>query len=342
MTDPDILGGGPVPGGGVCIVVDQHESDVDGRLRVRTADDFIAGLRQLRAQAGNPSFRELGRVAAARGDHRADPLPPSTTSEVLAGKRLPRLPRLEFVESYVAACKRSSGADEHTVAAEVARWRELWRSLMTEERPAEPAGPQPTPRRTLVLPLIVVIFVAGLGAGVTGSRWWPTGRQADQAGALPAAPDACVQPEAADLDGQDVFGPQRDPWWVDKPSVVKLEPDGRRFSAEVRAGTTVPGDLVIVKDVSIVKARSYALAFTTFADRDTKIRVRVQDSSSPGRPESYQRDIPVGPTPCRRVFRFPGELTSDQSEVTFQVGGRSEDFRLEVSDVQLVMESAGR
>lgn len=101
-----------------------------------------------------------------------DPLPPSTISEMLGGKRLPRLPSIEFVESYAAACLSASGRDEPAVAACVARWRELWRSLATPEKLEEPAeaarADRPALHRQLILlSVVVVVFLAGPSVAVT-------------------------------------------------------------------------------------------------------------------------------------------------------------------------------
>ncbi|SNY70216.1 carbohydrate binding domain-containing protein [Paractinoplanes atraurantiacus] len=341
---------------------------------VRTADDFVAELRQLRVRAGNPSLRQLSRladqrIAAARGEIRPDPLPPSTTSEVLAGKRLPRLPRYEFVESFVTACLRAGGQDEPAIAAEVARWRAAWCTLSEQETAAglasagaTPAGAAPNrPRRGVAPPLVAVIFVAGIGVGVLGARAWP-GRQ-DPAAAPPAgsqaagaqgagaqaagaqaagaqaaaAPDTCLPSDHPAPAGPDVLSRAAAAWWANDTEAASVSGgEGHRFRADVATGTKTPGDVVIVKsDVDLVQGRPYTLAFTASTDRATTIRVRVQDSP-PTYQESYTRDLPVDTTACRHEYRFVAARTSAHSELTFQVGGHAEDFRLEVADVALV------
>lgn len=321
---------------------------------VSTAGEFVAELRQLRTIAGQPSFRQLSRAADQRiastpGGAKPDPLPPSTTSEVLAGKRLPRLPRLEFVESYVGACLRLAGLDEAAIAAEVARWRAAWCTLAEPEAPPEPveaADPVP-PRRGLALPLVVVVFLAGVGTGVAGTWNWASRPRATAASApalerspAPQRSDVCLPPESADPAGQDVLGRAARPWWVNNRKAATLREDGDRFRVDVVKGTKSPGDVLIIKSgVELVQGRPYALAFTALADRATTIRVRVQDSP-PTYLESHTVDLAVAPSACRHVYRFVGAATSAQSELTFQVGGQAQDFRLTIADVVLVAAAA--
>lgn len=309
---------------------------------VGTAEEFVAELRRLRAQSGQPSFRELSRIAEKRlasapdGD-RIEPLPPSTTSEILAGKRLPRLPRLEFVESYVAACVTANQLDERSAEQVVARWRELWRTL------AEPAAvlvdtsapAVPQRRRAVAWPVVLIVFVAGVGLGAAGMRWWSSGRSASAAG----YGDECV---AADEkpDGQDVFPePGSRAWWGNNPD-IQLVPDERAFEATVRSGTAAPGERIVVKSqLNLVQGRAYAVAFTVTADPAAEIRLRVQDSESPKWVQSYSRDLSASSTACRHIYQFTGAKTSNHSELTFQVGGQPQDFTLKVSDVALVEQS---
>ncbi len=160
---------------------------------------FLVELRKLRDCSGRPSFRKLSalaerRIAAAPPEGRPEPLPPSTVSEVLAGKRLPGLPRWGFVEANVVACLRASGEHPGTVAAETARWRERWSALAADENPAgrEPAdreaaekrlaekgtggkaeeGLRKRHRRWPTLARIAAVFLLGVGVGVAGTERW--------------------------------------------------------------------------------------------------------------------------------------------------------------------------
>jgi hypothetical protein len=62
-----------------------------------TSAEFVVRLNELRVWAGKPSLRRLQRLAgqteAVTGE-RVDALPPSTSSYVLTGKVLPKVPRL--------------------------------------------------------------------------------------------------------------------------------------------------------------------------------------------------------------------------------------------------------
>jgi hypothetical protein len=204
---------------GATAVPDTHLSSQTAQRpdpsRAATPEQLVAQLNQLRVWAGRPSFRVLRDLAGARlgtGEPAAEALPVSTTHEVLAGKRLPRLPRLDFVESFVCACLRAAHCPPEEIEAEVERWRDGWRSLARSQAGADPraeAGrpppaPAPVParrwrlprpgRRTAVLiAAAVVLTTAGgvAGAAAVGSLdrgLVPAGETA-QAPARPAFPD---------------------------------------------------------------------------------------------------------------------------------------------------------
>lgn len=101
-------------------------------MTAAAAGEFIERLIGLRRWAGQPSLRALRRWAGTRRTERGDDvdaLPPSTTSDLLNGSSLPDLPRLAFVEAFVAACARAAGLPDDQLDELVRRWRHAWRSL---------------------------------------------------------------------------------------------------------------------------------------------------------------------------------------------------------------------
>lgn len=104
-----------------------------------SAGEFTDALVALRVWAGKPSLRTLRDLARPAGA-----LPTSTVHEILAGRRLPNLPRLEFVEAYVRTCLRvHGGAEPAETEAEVQRWRDAWRRLTSDRPYAIADGPPP-------------------------------------------------------------------------------------------------------------------------------------------------------------------------------------------------------
>src|SRR3569833_3600167 len=88
--------------------------------RADSPAEFLNELKALRVWAGQPSLRRIERLAKAHGHY----LPSSTTHEVLVGKRLPNLPRLEFVDAFASACLRAEGnTEESAIPAEIERLR---------------------------------------------------------------------------------------------------------------------------------------------------------------------------------------------------------------------------
>lgn len=100
-----------------------------------TPGEYLDRMRRLRLWAGQPSLRSLHRLAGkttSASGAEVDALPTSTTSYVLNGRGLPRLPRWEFVEAFVTACLKSGGHPLARIAPEVERWRAVWRAIAAE------------------------------------------------------------------------------------------------------------------------------------------------------------------------------------------------------------------
>ena len=132
-----------------------------------TAQEFVERMNDLRLWAGNPSLRMLrrlaGTTATASGDT-VDALPESTTSYLLNGRGLPRPPRLEFVEAFVAACLSARSHPDDELAWELQRWRQAWRALAMETTAMET-----TVAETTTVPEVTAEETAAVP--VSGSRW---------------------------------------------------------------------------------------------------------------------------------------------------------------------------
>lgn len=123
------------------------ELSTDGPPDPATATDpagFVRQLNQLRLWAGQPSLRrleQLGGSTRAASGHLTKALPASTTSYVLSGKAGARLPRLRFVERFVASCLTACGHPVGQGSRYLRRWTQTWRALASE--PAAPTPPEP-------------------------------------------------------------------------------------------------------------------------------------------------------------------------------------------------------
>ncbi|MFI8362580.1 NB-ARC domain-containing protein [Streptomyces sp. NPDC085612] len=93
------------------------------------ASEFVQQLRELRLNVGQPSMRRLqqlgGKVRASNGDE-VDALPRSTVSTILRGDKLPRS---EFVSSFVTACLVYAGQPPEKVVETTERWLGRWKAL---------------------------------------------------------------------------------------------------------------------------------------------------------------------------------------------------------------------
>ncbi|MEV2275493.1 hypothetical protein AB0I72_07890 [Nocardiopsis sp. NPDC049922] len=99
---------------------------------VRTPEEFVTALAELRLWAGAPSLRRLRQLAGTTvtpGGARVAALPPSTTSYVLSGRGLPRLPRMEFTRALVRACLIAGDHPAERIPDEVQLWFAAWRHV---------------------------------------------------------------------------------------------------------------------------------------------------------------------------------------------------------------------
>ncbi|GLY70648.1 hypothetical protein Atai01_72670 [Amycolatopsis taiwanensis] len=154
----------------------------------RTAAAFIDRMAELRLWAGKPSLRTLNRLGGTTTSPTGaatDALPTTTVSWVLAGKGLPRLPRMAFVESFVVACLTAGGESPEEIPRHLGRWRAVWQAITASA--ATDAGARPV-RAYHQLPMDLPEF---------------TGRQAelDRLGALGEAVEDATAPVVVTISG---------------------------------------------------------------------------------------------------------------------------------------------
>jgi hypothetical protein len=308
-------------------------------------------LNQLRAWAGRPSFRTLRDLAGVRpgtGDPPMEALPTSTTHEILAGKRLPRLPRLDFVETFVAACLRAGRCLPEEIEAEVGRWRGCWRALtqasavstVDGERHGSPLGDAGRPGgrwraggRWLVPAVVVAaVFAAGTAAG----RLLPAGSARPIDGG-PGQPSATLAHSVAELVVNGTFDPPIDPWWRHGRPVVLV--DGRA-RVEVADEVDKPWhDALGQSSISLRKNRTYTLGFDVSVDAERTFQVLIQ-TETPPRQTVLSRHVtltPSAPSEMRSfAFRFVSPLTAGNGQILFHFGGPGTGYTVHLDNVSLV------
>ncbi|ALG07040.1 helix-turn-helix domain-containing protein [Kibdelosporangium phytohabitans] len=103
-------------------------------MPTQQANEFAASLRALHIRCGKPSYHRVCELAAQSGGH---PLSPSTISEILNGKRLPKI---DFVQSFVRALAQYRDgavlAAKHN--AEIRRWHQQWQQAQLKGAGAQP------------------------------------------------------------------------------------------------------------------------------------------------------------------------------------------------------------
>ncbi|MEU3342772.1 hypothetical protein [Streptomyces sp. NPDC006668] len=102
--------------------------------------ELAADLRALRIRQGNPALREIERYAPADR-----PLPPSTVSEVLNGKRLPRLDLLLALVCTLLGFTDTNHRPVPLRDPRVEAWRDRWSALQLLHSSAQQTSPGTVP-----------------------------------------------------------------------------------------------------------------------------------------------------------------------------------------------------
>ncbi|AGL15606.1 endoglucanase [Actinoplanes sp. N902-109] len=126
-------------------------------------------------------------------------------------------------------------------------------------------------------------------------------------------------------------------WWGSGRQISWNAAGPAAFDANVAPGTdTVWGVIILHSCVPLVAGHRYVLRFTAASSPAGPVTVRLQDSVDPENNASYTRAFDYAPVPHAETVEFTALRTSRSSEVTFQVGGRLEAFRLRVTGISLV------
>lgn len=261
---------------------------------------FAARLRELRGEAGSPTFRQL-----AKATHYSA----STLAEATVGRRLPSEP---VVKAFVIAC----GADPEQWLAELREAARAVRAEAAAPRPDEPPGQDAEPpanaRRERRWPaaLLAVGLVVGFGAGFGVFEALAPGRDALQAGASATAvttfsvSPAPTSAHAVDGDDPTAAGCAKDAVLVDKQAVmrgsVQIGALELEYSAFCDAGWTriflYPGQPVMLGYVQIQADDGRSSAFEDPLVRQisvyTNVIVRAAGGCLSGRAVFYETGEP--------------------------------------------------
>ncbi|MER8045999.1 hypothetical protein [Streptomyces sp. NPDC094032] len=106
---------------------------------------FAIGLRDLRRECGDPTYRTLAtwsaKASRGRGSGSGSAYSDTTFSTAARGHTRPSLP---VALAYVRACLTYAKVDEERIAREVAEWTARWEALDDGTSPVEPPEPDPT------------------------------------------------------------------------------------------------------------------------------------------------------------------------------------------------------
>lgn len=327
-------------------------SDRPDPAEASTPAELIARLNQLRTWAGRPSFRVLRDLAGARpgtGGPPAEALPTSTTHEILAGRRLPRLPRLDFVEAFVAACLRARQTTPVEIEAELDRWRDAWRALAADDtalpqKEKEPAVPQTAApitrisdatgakparwakwRRVLA---IAVAFAVGAGAGSAATML---------AGPFDD-PRPCLRPTNPDAGKELVvdggFVQTRTLGYSD--SRVDVDRDNSQLLIKVEGGSRHSWQAVLEQRlITLTEGRLYTLSFEMYAEEPVKIHVTTQLQFEPFT-KVIDGDVVVNNTHNRYSLTGVGGVTTELGMVSFHLGGYPQNLTFRLDNVSLM------
>ncbi|QRO01796.1 glycoside hydrolase family 6 protein [Archangium violaceum] len=129
------------------------------------------------------------------------------------------------------------------------------------------------------------------------------------------------------------------PWWNGANTQVRVE--NGRLRVDVAAGTANPWDALIGQSgISLTSGQAYTLSFTASASSSVSVRTTVQMESAPYT-TTLNQQLSLDTTSRRFSFPFTSSLTSNQGQVTFQLGGRAGTATILLDDISLTTNSSG-
>ncbi|QRK05976.1 glycoside hydrolase family 6 protein [Archangium violaceum] len=122
------------------------------------------------------------------------------------------------------------------------------------------------------------------------------------------------------------------PWWNGANTTSRVE--NGQWRVDVTGSTSNPWDAIVGQSaVSLTSGQAYTLAFTATATASVSVRVTVQMESAPYT-VTLDRQISLDATSRRFSFPFTSSLSTNQGQVTFQLGGRGA-FTARLDDISL-------
>jgi hypothetical protein len=129
-------------------------------------------------------------------------------------------------------------------------------------------------------------------------------------------------------------------WWGSGGQISFNAANPAAFDANVAPGTGDMWNVIVLHScIPLVANHKYELRYSAASSPAGPVMVRVQDSVDPEHNASYTRILDYAPVPRAEKIEFTAQQTSRSSEVTFQVGGRVEAFRLRVTGLSLTERS---
>lgn len=205
--------------------------------REELIEAFAEDLRQLRQDVGQPSFRDLESCA----DKVGRPLPRTTASDLVRGRRLP--PKSNVVIAFVMACRHyaeKNGIPVPDRAREVHSWQDAWAKAWAGLKELERLG-EPTPH-TLSVPTL-----HGGGHSPRRNQWWiPERRRCSYlliGSSTPGAPFHMLPGVRRDCERMAVAVVSAAPWMS---LTVMLDPTNQEAHRAIREALAAPLELLVV------------------------------------------------------------------------------------------------
>ncbi|WP_033341147.1 hypothetical protein [Catenuloplanes japonicus] len=216
--------------------------------------------------------------------------------------------------------------------------------------------PLPGTRRRWMLPAVAIVVVLAVLAGGLTWAFVANRSAAPETGPEIAAPDAPESPLVVDplctasapADGGDLLevprpevpsNPIYNAWWANRDHVHLRDFGTHHWAAAIDTGAGVlPYDWLAIRGcLPIIAGHRYTLTFIASASADVTLAVRVQHNQWPYE-DSLMEQFAVTSSPQPHTYNFVGGVTSQSSELTFQLGGNP---ALDVEFTDIVLTDLG-